>query len=62
MTQLKETNEALEDLHHIPEDASDDERERLRAKNARIRERNRQRIAEAQTVGRLTTMEEMRGQ
>jgi hypothetical protein len=62
MTHLKETDETLEELKVIPDDATDEERERLRDKNAEIRKRNQQRIDEAQTVARLTTTVQTSGQ
>lgn len=51
MTDRYETREDLEDQIPIPEDATEAEREQIRAENEAIRERNQQRINNAAGVG-----------
>jgi len=50
MTTYKKTQEPLEDELPVPEDASDDERKRIREKNEKIRKRNAERLANAEIV------------
>jgi len=51
MTKIKETNEPLEDEHPVPEDASEEEQQRLREENEKIRDRNDRRKANATAIG-----------